>query len=152
VTTSDYRTALEAAAKEYEALGEQRRTIDDRLTQLAQTIGTLSRLLGLAPTVPLSITDAVRLAMRTGVPMSPIDVRERLLSIGVDLSNYSNDLAVIHTVLKRLNEAGEIRIIPKPGGKHVYLWSAPPRVIAIGPEIAEFIRGTADKPARKRKP
>jgi hypothetical protein len=105
VTTADYRTALEAAAKEYEELGEQRRKIDDRLTQLAQTIGTLSRL------------------------------------IGFDLSNYSNELAVIHTVLKRLNEAGEIRLIPKPGGKHAYLWAKPPKVIAIGPEIAEFIRG-----------
>ena len=141
MTNTDYRAALEAAAKEYEALGEQRRKIDDRLTQLAQTIGTLSRLIGLTPTVPLSITDAVRLAIRAGVPMTPTEVRDRLLSIGVDLSSYSNELAVIHTVLKRLNEAGEIRIIPKPGGKNQYLWAKPPKVIAIGPEIAEFLRG-----------
>ena len=141
VTTADYRAALEAAAKEYEALGEQRRQIDDRLTQLAQTIGTLSRLIGLTPTVPLSITDAIRLAMRAGVPMTPPEVRDRLLSIGVDLSSYSNELAVIHTVLRRLNDAGEIRILPKAGGKHAYVWAKPPKVIAIGPELAEFIRG-----------
>jgi len=141
VTNADYRAALEAAAKEYETLGEQRRQIDERLTQLAQTIGTLSRLIGLTPTVPLSITDAVRLAIRAGVPMTPMEVRDRLLSIGVDLSSYSNELAVIHTVLKRLNEAGEVRIIPKPGGKNQYLWAKPPKVIAIGPEIAEFLRG-----------
>jgi hypothetical protein len=59
----------------------------------------------------------------------------------VDLSNYSNDLAVIHTVLKRLNEAGELRVIPKPNGRNAYLWATPPRAMAIGPEIAEFIRG-----------
>jgi hypothetical protein len=141
VTNADYRAALEAAAKEYETLGEERRRIDDRLTQLAQTIGTLSRLIGLTPTVPLSITDAVRLAMRAGVPMTPTEVRDRLLSIGVDLSIYTNELAVIHTVLKRLNEAGEIQILPKRGGKTAYLWAKPPKVIAIGPEIAEFIRG-----------
>jgi hypothetical protein len=141
VTTADYRAALEAAAKEYEALGEQRRKIDERLTQLAQTIGTLSRLIGLTPTVPLSITDAVRLAIRAGVPMTPPEVRDRLLSIGVDLSGYTNELAVIHTVLKRLNEAGEIRIVPRTNGKNAYLWAKPPKVIAIGPEIAEFIRG-----------
>lgn len=141
MTTAEYRAALEAAAKEYEALGEQRRKIDERLTQLAQTIGTLSRLIGLTPTVPLSITDAVRLAIRGGVPMTPTEVRDRLLAIGVDLSSYSNELAVIHTVLKRLNEAGEIRIIPKPGGKTQYLWAKPPKVIALGPEIAEFLRG-----------
>jgi len=145
MTNADYRAALEAAAREYETLGEQRRKIDDRLTQLAQTIGTLSRLIGLTPTVPLSITDAVRLAMRSGVPMTPPEVRDRLLSIGVDLSPYSNELAVIHTVLRRLNEAGEIRIIPKPNGKNAYLWAKPPKVLAIGPEIAEFLRGSKRK-------
>ncbi len=143
----DYRTALSSAIKEYESLGEQRREIDKRLAQLAQTIGTLSKLIGLAPTVPMGLTDAVRLALRGGVPMSPMEVRERLLAIGVDLSIYSSDLAVIHTVLKRLNEAGEIRLIPRPNGKHQYLWAAPPTVLALGPEIAEFIRGTTPERA-----
>ena len=73
--------------------------------------------------------------------MTPLEVRERLLAIGVDLSSYSNDLAVIHTVLRRLNESGELRVIPKPGGKNAYLWVKPPRAIALGPEIAEFVRG-----------
>ena len=155
MTTTDYRVALAAAVQEYESLGEQRREIDARLTQLAQTIGTLSRLLGIAPTVPLSITDAVRLAVRTGLPMTPLEIRERLLGIGVDLSSYSNDLAVIHTVLKRLNEAGEVRVIPRSNGKTAYLWEKPVRAVAIGPEIAEFIRGSGakepDPPARKSK-
>src|SRR4051812_9646629 len=92
----DYRSALESAIKEYEALGEQRREIDTRLAQLAQTISTLSRLLGLPSAPPMSITDAVRLALRGGRPMTALEVRERLLAIGVDLSGYSNDLAVIH--------------------------------------------------------
>jgi hypothetical protein len=141
MTSEDYRTALAAAVAEYETLGARRQEIDSRLAQLAQTMGTLSRLLGLAPTVPMSITDAVRLAARSGVPMTPLEVRQRLLAIGVDLSSYSNDLAVIHTVLRRLNESGELRVIPKPGGKHAYLWVKPPRAVALGPEIAEFVRG-----------
>jgi hypothetical protein len=141
MTSEDYRSALAAAIKEYETLGERRREIDSRLAQLAQTIGTLSRLLGLAPTVPMSITDAVRLAARSGVPMTALEVRERLLAIGVDLSSYSNDLAVIHTVLRRLNESGELRLIPKADGKSAYLWAKPPRAISLGPEIAEFMRG-----------
>ena len=146
MTSEDYRTALSSAIKEYESLGEQRREIDKRLAQLAQTIGTLSKLIGLTPTVPMGLTDAVRLALRSGVPMSPMEVRERLLAIGVDLSIYSSDLAVIHTVLKRLNEAGEIRLIPRGNGKHQYLWAVPPTVLAFGPEMAEFIRGVT--PAR----
>jgi hypothetical protein len=130
MSSTDYRTALDAAIKEYEALGEQRRSIDDRLAQLAQTIGTLSRLLGLTPTVPLGLTDACRLALRgAGLPLTPLEVRDRLLSIGVDLSGYANDLSAIHTVLKRLNEAGEIKFITKGTGtgKPAYIWNHPLR-------------------------
>lgn len=139
MTTEDYRSALDAAIREYESLGERRREIDKRLAQLAQTIGTLSRLLGLTPTVPLGLTDGCRLVLRAGVPMTPIDVRDRLAGIGFDLSKYSSDLAAIHTVLRRLNEAGEIRLIPR-AGKPAYLWNAPPTAVAIGPEIAQYLR------------
>jgi hypothetical protein len=123
--TADCRTALAAAIEEYEALGAERRRIDARLSQLAQTIGTLSRLLGLTPTVPLGLTDGCRLALRSGVPMTPVEVRDRLLEIGLDLSGYSNALAAVHTVLKRLNEAGEIRLVPRPDRRHAYLWHTP---------------------------
>lgn len=153
--TSEYKSALEAAIKEYEALGEERRNIDTRLAQLAQTIGTLSRLVGHVPTVPLGLTDAVRLVTRAGVPMTPMDVRDRLHGMGFDLSGYSSELSVIHTVLKRLNEAGELRIVPKPNGKDAYLWQRPVKAIAIGPEVAAFLRSSGqfhtDKPARRRK-
>src|SRR5581483_5286526 len=102
----DYRSALAAAIAEYEDLGARRREIDDRLSQLAQTIGTLTKLLGLTPTVPLGLTDACRLALRgAGVPLTPTEVRDRLLSIGVDLSVYASELSAIHTILRRLNEA-----------------------------------------------
>jgi len=160
VTETDYRTALDAAIKEYEALGATKREVDARLAQLAQTIGTLSRLVGLVPTVPLGLTDACRLVLRAGVPMTPVEVRDRLLGIGVDLSIYTSELSAIHTVLKRLNEAGEIRLIPRASGKHAYLWQAPPTAIAIGPEIAQHIRehglgsgfGSADPVLPSRRP
>jgi hypothetical protein len=93
--------------------------------------------------------------------MTPVEVRDRLLGIGVDLSIYTNDLSALHTVLKRLNEAGEIRLVPRPSGKHAYLWQAPPTAIAIGPEIAQHIRAHglglglvstgAPKPRKRRK-
>jgi len=159
MTTAHYGGALDAAIKEYEALGEQRRTIDHRLAQLAQTIATLSRLLGMTPTVPLGLTDACRLVLRGGgLPMTPVEVRNRLLGIGVDLSIYANDLSAIHTVLKRLNEAGEVRLVARASGKNAYLWQAPPTAIAIGPEVAQYIRDhgrvhteTPPTASRKRK-
>jgi hypothetical protein len=152
MTAEDYRHALGAAIKEYEDLGQRRREIDDRLAQLAQTIGTLTRLLGLRPTVPLGLTDACRLAMRAGVPLTPTEVRDRLLGMGVDLSIYVSDLSAIHTVLKRLNQAGELRLIPRPSGKHAYLWQRPAKAVALGPEVAEFIRESNELHTRSRVP
>jgi cytochrome c-type biogenesis protein CcmH/NrfF len=78
------------------------------------------------------------------MPMTPVEIRERLLGIGVDLSVYTSDLSAIHTVLKRLNESGEIRLVPRASGKNAYLWEAPPTAIAIGPEVAQFIRQSGE--------
>jgi len=156
VTQADYQSALAAAITEYEALGADRRRIDDRLAQLAQTIGTLSRLLGLEPTVPLGLTDACRLVLRGGMPMTPVDIRDRLQSIGVDLSVYTNELAAIHTIVKRLNEAGEIRLVPHASGKHTYVWQRPAKAANLSPAIAQFIRqgpgsqAPGQAPRRKR--
>lgn len=150
MTTDDYRRALEAAVREYESLGQQRQDIDKRLAELAQTISTLSRLCGLTPTVPWGLTDACRIVLRSGLPMAPMDVRDRLLGIGFDLSKYSSELAAIHTVLKRLNEAGELRFLvggPKQGA---YLWNRPARAAALGPEIAELTRGHLKATSPKR--
>ena len=158
MTTENYRSALDAAIKEYETIGAQRFELDKRLAHLAQTIGTLSRLLGITPTVPMGLTDACRLVLRGGLPMTPVEVRDRLHGIGVDLTIYTSELSAIHTVLKRLNEAGEIRLVPKPSGKHAYLWQTPPTAVAIGPEIAQFIRQSGtfhtdlpNKPRRRKK-
>jgi hypothetical protein len=136
----EYRGALDAACREYEELGRQRAILDERLTQLAQSIGTLTKLCGFAPAIPWGLTDATRAVLRNAnVLMSPTEVRDRLAAIGVDLSRYANELAAIHTVLRRLNDAGEVRVIAAPG-KHLYRWNVPPRVVAIGPEVAEYLR------------
>ena len=68
----------------------------------------------------------------------------------MDLSIYTNDLSAIHTVLKRLNEAGEIRLIPRASGKNAYLWQAPTTAIAIGPEVAQYIRESGHVPHEPR--
>ena len=145
----DYRRALATAIREYEALGQQRQDLDKRLAEVMQTIGTLSRLCGLVPTVPIGLTDACRLVVRgAGVPVTPAEVRQRLQAIGFDLTKYANDLAAIHTILKRLNDAGELRFVPRTfapmGGRdsatHAYIWNQGRHVVALGADIKAFMR------------
>ena len=125
MTIDDYRRAFETAKKEFEALGEERRAIDRRLTQLAQTMAGLSRLCGYVPTVSWGLTDGCRMVlMSSGRPMTPTEVRDALGACGFDMSKYTNELAAVHTVLKRLNEAGETRFIALESGKHAYVYSA----------------------------
>jgi hypothetical protein len=128
-STKDYRRALEAASKEYEALGVERRRIDQRLTELAHTIGTLTRLCGFTPTVTFGLTDACRAVLRSArAPLTPAEVRDRLAGIGFEVGGYANPLAAIHTTLKRLAEAEELKIVAAgPSGKLTYVWHQPPR-------------------------
>lgn len=163
MTQDDYRRALEAATREYEDLGARRREIDQRLAELAQTIGTLSKLLGLTPTVPMGLTDAIRLVVRgAGVPMTPVEVRDRLHGIGFDVSKYANDLAAVHTILKRLNESGELRFVARAPGKHQYIWNRPVTPVVLTRDIVEKMyenraeqeasRATDDDPPPPRRP
>jgi len=147
MSSEDYRRALEAAVREYEALGEQRQQIDRRLAELAQTLSTLSRLCGIVPTVSVGLTDACRLVLRgAGLPMTPTEVRERLKAFGFDLARYTNDLAAVHTTLKRLADAGELHFIARPGtGEKAYVWDRPARAALLGPVIASVMREMDEK-------
>src|SRR5262249_1726042 len=104
-----YRRALDAAVREYEKLSAERAELDGRLAQLKHSIAALTKLCGYEPTVPLGLTDACRLVLRNAVaPLTALEVRDRLAAVGVDLGKYSNPMASIHTVLKRMHEASEI--------------------------------------------
>lgn len=107
--SDDYRKALDAACREYEQVAAEHARLETRLGQLKQTIGTLNKLCGFEPTVPWSLTDACRVILRSaGRPMTAIDVRNSLDAAGLDFTRYSNALAAIHTVLKRLAESGQV--------------------------------------------
>ncbi len=130
--TDRYRRALDAALREYETLARQRTEIDERLARLAQTIGSLTRLCHLVPTVPFGLTDACRMVLKAaGHPLTAPEVRAQLDAMGFDLARYSNDLASIHTVLKRLNQAGEADFVPRPWDKPAYGWKRPVSSITV---------------------
>jgi hypothetical protein len=126
VSKDDYIKAFEAATREMETLMQQRADLDQRILHLRQTLVSLSHLCGFTPTVSWGMTDGVRFILRRAPrPMSAVDVRDELANWGFDMSKYANDLSAIHTVLKRLNKAGEVRFVPRSAGSHAYEWQRP---------------------------
>lgn len=132
MTEENYRRALRQAIQEYERLTAQRVEIDGRIAQLVRTIGSLSRLCHLTPTVALGLTDACRMALKAaGHPLTAAEVRVRLEAMGFDTSRYSNPLASIHIVLKRLCRSGEAKFAPRPYEKPAYAWNPPTKIMAV---------------------
>ena len=142
---TDYRRALESAIKEYERLKAGRDAVETRLAQLRQTIAGLGPLCDLpaesAPSLELGLTDACRSALRASVSgLTPGEVRERIGGLGIDLERYSNLLASIHIVLKRLVAAGEAFTYRGRDGKPVYAWKRPAIPFAVSdPEQAKAL-------------
>jgi hypothetical protein len=83
--------------------------------------------------------------------MTPAAIRDRLGAIGCDLSVYSNALAAIHTTLKRLAEAGELRTAPAaPRGKVSYLWVRSPNAATLTLDNARITREIEKGQSRTR--
>jgi len=113
VVREDYKRALAAARKDYEALVQERKTIDARLLETRDVILSLSKLCeGEAEQVVLpstdqyvsdsrlqklsiyGLTDAVRIVLQTHIgAMDAKRIRNRLLVFRYDLSKYSNPMA-----------------------------------------------------------
>lgn len=128
-------------------------------------MASLGRLCGYVPTVSWGLTDGCRMVlMASGRPMKPPEVRDALTACGFDLSKYANELAAIHTVLKRLNEAGELRFIVLESGKHAYVYSttrswhvlglggARPAHPVVLPADAAPAPARSPRPPRRKKP
>lgn len=152
--SEQYRRALEAAVREYRELSDRRRDLDARLAQLAQTIGTLNRLCGFAPTVEWGLTEACRVVLKgAGRAMTPMEVRDRLNAIDFDLAKYTNSLAAIHTVLRRLHEAGEVLFVERRKGKFACEWRPSVRSVYLteGQLAAHLASEAMPQSARRKK-
>jgi hypothetical protein len=76
----------------------------------------------------LGLTDVIREALKANdeVPMSPTQIRDKLLQVGYDLSGYKNVQAAIHTTLTRLVKMGEILAVEdevEGKGQGKFVWS-----------------------------
>ncbi len=148
-----YKTALDEASRELERLAAQRADLDRRIAQLTQTVGSLLKLCGFEPTVPLGLTDACRMVLRgAGQPLTVAEIRAQLGAMGLDLTRYENDVAVIHTTLKRLTASQDVRFIARAWGKPAYQWADPDRPLFGTGLAARALLEAAKGPTPPKKP
>src|SRR5579863_10068753 len=71
----------------------------------------------------VGITQSARVILQeTFFPMTPGDLLKSIEARKYNLDRYANPLAVIHTLLKRLVQSGEVRMVLLAGGKKAYQW------------------------------
>lgn len=123
--TIDYKAWYAAAKEELEKLQQERAALeqkradyDKQIAALTWTVNGLAPLVGeeplppppgAVPIPPAGITDSIREVLNQAEkPLSASEIRDQLRDLGFDTASYSNVLATIHTILRRLREAGEI--------------------------------------------
>lgn len=153
----DWNEALKAARAEHRELIQKRdeldaaraeidfevETVDKRVVQLEHTIASLSELTGankiLQRNEPidlnnLKLADAIRKVLNSlNRYWTPIHVRNALVARNYDLTPYTNPLASIHAVLKRLIDSGEAIRTAGPDGKAMYRWKVFPSTAPVIP-------------------
>lgn len=103
-----------------------REALEIELGRLRATVFSLSQITGddFVEQEVLGLTDAVRLTFKLapGRWMTAQDVRTNIAALGFDLRGYSNILASIHTITKRLRARHEISSSRAADGTNVHRW------------------------------
>jgi hypothetical protein len=132
MNATEYKKAFEQARADLESLVEEREAIDKKIAQVKQALVALapmveekqSSLIDLIQqqAATLGITDAIREVLRSAkTPLTPIEVRDRLVSMKPDVKTQANLMASIHSVLKRLIP-DEATVFTSKQGDVVYKW------------------------------
>ena len=115
---------LKRTRKELERLRREREELDARISKLEHVEAALRTVAGPKPEPPdlSSITNVVRNVVKSAiVPITPPEVRDKIVALGFDQRPYSQFLASIHVILKRLAKKGEVREFTFKDGKR-YWW------------------------------
>lgn len=138
--TEYWKGALKEAREQHQALCVRRDTLDierddvnRRIIQLEHVIASLQPVTSESPlkkidaflienATEIGLADAVREVLKNSNKfMAPVYIRDVLVESGYDLSQYSNALASIHGVLKRMVESGEVEMLTGARGT-MYRW------------------------------
>jgi hypothetical protein len=134
--TNYHRTLFEAKQDLARCL-VKRQKIDQKVARLQAVIGDLQNLCAeldqknfekrvdhvIKGHLTVGITESARVILKENFfPMTASELKKSIEARKHDLAPYSNPLAVIHTVLKRLVQSGEVRVVPQAEGKKAYHW------------------------------
>src|SRR6266699_3036377 len=109
VYISPYKSSYLAAIRELEQRRAELQFVTQRIAQLEETIKALEPLArdeGVQPTAGLSELCRQILTSQPGAQFTAEMVMQHLAAMGIDISGYSNPLAVLHTTLTRLVKPG----------------------------------------------
>lgn len=118
-----YRNAKAERARILNEKLQLQREIENRNQQIAalsQTMKAIAPLAGEEPpepvddsdTPPGGMTDSIRAILtKSCEPLTAAEIRECLEAMGFDMKSYSNPLATIHTVLRRLSDSSEVETL-----------------------------------------
>jgi hypothetical protein len=71
----------------------------------------------------VGITEAVRVILQENFfPMTAVDLKKQVEARKLKIQDYKSPLAVIHTVLKRLVQSGDVRVVAPINGLKAYQW------------------------------
>jgi len=71
----------------------------------------------------VGITEAVRVILQENFfPMTAVDLKKQIEARKLNIHRYANPLAVIHTVLKRLIQSGDVKVVAPINGLKAYQW------------------------------
>ena len=133
----DYSRMLYDAKQDLARHLVKRQRLDQRIARLQTVVSDLQNLCAqlyeknfersvervIKKDLKAGITESTRVILQENFfPMTANEIKEKIESRKLNLARYSNPLAVIHTILKRLVQGGEVRIVPRENGKKAYQW------------------------------
>lgn len=133
-----YKASYFAAIQELEQRRADLQAITERIAQLEETIRTLEPLASEDGEVPTgSLPELCRqiLMSQPGTGFTAVQVMEGLAQRGVDISTYSQPLAVLHTTLTRICKAGSGFVKAEMIGQSLYLYDESQRKIHRFPRL-----------------
>src|SRR5580704_7776044 len=144
MSPNTYKAALEMAKKELKSLiaeqgqiQDRLKVVDERLSDLRQSIAALSKLAGeeFDEEEALGLTDMIRRVMQEADrQITTQDVERMLESRGFNTRRYGNLQASIIAVIRRLQQKSHVREEGTVGGKPAYRWigpKLPPEIITL---------------------